>query len=184
MGVASTAPGARARTCGTRCNECSSASLDSSGGSGGRKARFRSVRGGEEGRRSDRGECLGVQAGKGKKHREGKASIAGFCDGAFTRGADAHLDVGGGLLFDLRNGLFDLNLRMGRRMARLGRPSRASFFTVPACTANESGKRNRDLEARISHCRTYLLDGLSLGFLASRSSSTHGETNVRVFVGK
>ena len=57
--------------------------------------------------------------GKGKKHREGKASIAGFRDGPFTRGTDAYLDVGGGLLFDLGNGLFDLNLKMGRRTARL-----------------------------------------------------------------
>lgn len=130
---ASTAPGARARTCGTRCNECSSASLDSSGGSGGRKARFRSVREGEEGRRSDRGEsAFGYRRGKEKSLGEGKASIAGFCESAFTRGAGAHLDVGGGLLLDLGNGLFDLNLKIGRGTGRLGRPSRASFLLVPA----------------------------------------------------
>lgn len=145
MGVASTAPGARARTCGTRCNECSSASLDSSGGSGGRKARFRSVREGEEGRRSDRGEsAFGYRRGKEKSLGEGKASIAGFCESAFTRGAGAHLDVGGGLLLDLGDGLFDLNLKIGRGTGRLGRPSRASFLLVPACTANETGKNEID----------------------------------------
>ena len=53
---------------------------------------------------------------------------------------------------------------------------------MPACTANETG--NGILEAKISHCKTYLLDRLSLGFFAPRSSSTHDETNVRVFVGK
>lgn len=143
--MASTAPGARARTCGTRCNECSSASLDSSGGSGGRKARFRSVREGEEGRRSDRGEsAFGYRRGKEKSLGEGKASIAGFCESAFTRGAGAHLDVGGGLLLDLGNGLFDLNLKIGRGTGRLGRPSRASFLLVPACTANETGKNEID----------------------------------------
>jgi hypothetical protein len=55
---------------------------------------------------------LRAGAGKGKSLGEGNASIARFRESAFTRGADAHLDVGGGLLLDLGDGLFDLNLKM------------------------------------------------------------------------
>lgn len=74
--------------------------------------------------------AFGYRRGKEKSLGEGKASIAGFCESAFTRGAGAHLDVGGGLLLDLGNGLFDLNLKIGRGTGRLGRPSRASFLLV------------------------------------------------------
>ena len=88
--------------------------------------------------------AFGYRRGKEKSLGEGKASIAGFCESAFTRGAGAHLDVGGGLLLDLGNGLFDLNLKIGRGTGRLGRPSRASFLLVPACTANETGKNEID----------------------------------------
>ena len=96
-------------------------------------------------RRSDRAErAFGYRRGKEESLGQGKASIAGFCESAFTRGAGAHLDVGGGLLLDLGNGLFDLNLKIGRGTGRLGRPSRASFLLVPACTANETGKNEID----------------------------------------
>ena len=59
-----------------------------------------------------RAECLCVQARGRESLGEGNASIAGFRESAFTRGADAHLDVGGRLLLDLGDGLFDLNLKM------------------------------------------------------------------------
>jgi hypothetical protein len=54
-----------------------------------------------------------VQA-RGREKASGKATprSPGFRESAFTRGADAHLDVGGGLLLDLGDGLFDLNLKM------------------------------------------------------------------------